>query len=49
MCDDCLHTLAHQAMKMQNVLHAEKKSVVKSVNLEPGAVMQLDELIVEFE
>ena len=34
---------------MQNILRAEKKGVVKSVTGVPGAVLGLDELIVEFE
>jgi len=34
---------------MQNILRAEKKSIVKSVVAEAGAVLQLDQLIVEFE
>lgn len=38
-----------EAMKMQNVLVAEKKGKVKSVFLQPGATMVVDENILEFE
>ena len=38
-----------EAMKMQNVLRAEKKATVKSIAAQPGAILQVDEVIVEFE
>lgn len=38
-----------EAMKMENILRAEKKSVVKSVNAEPGQSLAVDEIIMEFE
>jgi len=38
-----------EAMKMQNVLRAERGGVVKSVKHQAGAVVDGDELIIEFE
>lgn len=38
-----------EAMKMQNILRAEKKGVVKVVNCEAGATLKTDEIIVEYE
>ena len=38
-----------EAMKMENVLRAEKTCVVKSINCEPGASMAVDDVIMEFE
>jgi propionyl-CoA carboxylase alpha chain len=38
-----------EAMKMQNILRSEKKLTVKKVAGEPGQVLSLDELIVEFD
>ncbi len=38
-----------EAMKMENVIRAEKDGVVKSVNVAPGASVAADELMVEFE
>jgi len=38
-----------EAMKMENVLRAEKTLVVKSINCEPGASMAVDDVIMEFE
>jgi len=38
-----------EAMKMQNVLVAEKEGVVKSVLKAPGATLAVDEEIIEFE
>ncbi len=38
-----------EAMKMENVLRAEKNVVVKSINCEPGASMAVDDVIMEFE
>ncbi|MDO5613474.1 MAG: acetyl/propionyl/methylcrotonyl-CoA carboxylase subunit alpha [Paracoccus sp. (in: a-proteobacteria)] len=38
-----------EAMKMENILRAEKKSVVKSVNAEPGQSLRVDDVIIEFE
>jgi propionyl-CoA carboxylase alpha chain len=38
-----------EAMKMENVLRAEKGGKVKRVAVEPGASLAVDELILEFE
>ena len=38
-----------EAMKMENVLRAEKGGTVKRVAVEPGASLAVDELILEFE
>ncbi len=38
-----------EAMKMENVLRAEKKAVVKKINAEIGSVLAVDEVIMEFE
>lgn len=38
-----------EAMKMENVLKAEKRAKVKSVRVAPGAVLAVDEIIMEFE
>src|SRR5690606_8484116 len=38
-----------EAMKMENVLRAEKGGKVSRVAVEPGASLAVDELILEFE
>jgi propionyl-CoA carboxylase alpha chain len=38
-----------EAMKMENVLRAERRGVVKKIAVEPGASLAVDELIMEFE
>ncbi len=38
-----------EAMKMENILRAEKRAVVKRVAVEAGASLAVDELIMEFE
>lgn len=38
-----------EAMKMQNVLRAEKKGTIASVNTKVGASLKVDEVILEFE
>ncbi len=38
-----------EAMKMENILRAERKSVVKSVSAEPGQSLKVDDVILEFE
>ena len=38
-----------EAMKMENVLRAERRAVVKRVAAEPGSSLAVDELILEFE
>ena len=38
-----------EAMKMENVLRAERRGTVKAVSVEPGASLAVDELIMEFE
>ncbi len=38
-----------EAMKMENILKAEKKGVVKAVKAAPGASLKVDDVILEFE
>jgi propionyl-CoA carboxylase alpha chain len=38
-----------EAMKMENILRAERKGVVKKINAAPGASLKVDEIIMEFE
>ncbi|MEK9671447.1 MAG: acetyl/propionyl/methylcrotonyl-CoA carboxylase subunit alpha [Rhodospirillaceae bacterium] len=38
-----------EAMKMENVMRAEKEAVVKSVNAKPGDSLMVDQVIMEFE
>jgi propionyl-CoA carboxylase alpha chain len=38
-----------EAMKMENILRAEKKAVVKAVNARAGQSMAVDDVILEFE
>ena len=38
-----------EAMKMENVLRAERRGIVKRVAVEPGSSLAVDELIMEFE
>ena len=38
-----------EAMKMENILKAEKKGVVKKINAAPGASLRVDDIIMEFE
>jgi len=38
-----------EAMKMENILRAEKKSVVTKINAEAGDSLAVDEVIIEFE
>ena len=38
-----------EAMKMENILRAERKGVVKSVNAEAGQSLRVDDVIMEFE
>ncbi len=38
-----------EAMKMENILRAERKSVVKIVNAKPGESLKVDDIIIEFE
>ncbi|MBK4215434.1 acetyl/propionyl/methylcrotonyl-CoA carboxylase subunit alpha [Paracoccus caeni] len=38
-----------EAMKMENILRAERKGVVKSVNATPGESLKVDDVIMEFE
>jgi propionyl-CoA carboxylase alpha chain len=38
-----------EAMKMENVLKAEKRARVKTIRVKPGAVLAVDEVILEFE
>ena len=38
-----------EAMKMENVLKAEKRAKVKTIRVKPGAVLAVDEIIMEFE
>ena len=38
-----------EAMKMENILRAEKKAVVTKINAGPGDSLAVDEVIMEFE
>ncbi|GGH46421.1 acetyl-CoA carboxylase biotin carboxylase subunit [Frigidibacter albus] len=38
-----------EAMKMENILRAERKGIVKKVAASPGASLRVDEVIMEFE
>jgi propionyl-CoA carboxylase alpha chain len=38
-----------EAMKMENILRAERRGVVKKVNAAPGASLKVDDVIMEFE
>jgi len=38
-----------EAMKMENVLRAETDGTIKAINVEPGASVAADELMIEFE
>ena len=38
-----------EAMKMENILRAEKKSVISKINASPGDSLALDDVIMEFE
>ena len=38
-----------EAMKMENILRAERKGVVKSISASAGASLKVDEVIMEFE
>ncbi|GGE09928.1 biotin carboxyl carrier protein /biotin carboxylase [Gemmobacter megaterium] len=38
-----------EAMKMENILRAEKKAVIKKINAAPGASLKVDDVIMEFE
>ena len=38
-----------EAMKMENILRAEKAGKVKTVNAEPGASLAVDAIILEME
>jgi propionyl-CoA carboxylase alpha chain len=38
-----------EAMKMENVLKADRRARVKEVRVQPGAVLAVDEVILEFE
>ncbi|MDZ4093373.1 MAG: DUF2118 domain-containing protein, partial [Paracoccaceae bacterium] len=40
---------AVEAMKMENVLRAERKGVVKTISATPGASLRVDDVIMEFE
>ena len=38
-----------EAMKMENILKAERKGVVKAIKTTPGSSLKVDEIIMEFE
>ncbi|MFC2968777.1 acetyl-CoA carboxylase biotin carboxylase subunit [Acidimangrovimonas pyrenivorans] len=38
-----------EAMKMENILRAERKGIVKKINAVPGASLAVDDVIMEFE
>jgi propionyl-CoA carboxylase alpha chain len=38
-----------EAMKMENILRAERKGIVSKINASPGDSLAVDEVIMEFE
>jgi propionyl-CoA carboxylase alpha chain len=38
-----------EAMKMENILKAERRGVVKKIAARPGASLRVDDVIMEFE
>ena len=38
-----------EAMKMENVLRAERECVVAAINVEPGDSLAVDDVIMEFQ
>ena len=36
-------------MKMENILRAERKATVKSIKVEPGQSLAVDEIMIEFD
>jgi propionyl-CoA carboxylase alpha chain len=38
-----------EAMKMENILRAERRGVVRKINAAPGASLKVDDVILEFE
>jgi len=38
-----------EAMKMENILRAEKKATIKKINATPGDSLAVDDVIMEFE
>jgi propionyl-CoA carboxylase alpha chain len=38
-----------EAMKMENILKAERNGVVKSIKAKPGSSLRVDDVIMEFE
>ena len=38
-----------EAMKMENILRAERKALIKKINAAPGASLAVDDVIMEFE
>jgi propionyl-CoA carboxylase alpha chain len=38
-----------EAMKMENILKAERKVIVKKINAAPGSSLKVDDVIMEFE
>ncbi len=38
-----------EAMKMENILKAERRAVVKAIRAQPGASLRVDDVIMEFE
>jgi propionyl-CoA carboxylase alpha chain len=38
-----------EAMKMENILRAERKGTVRKINARPGDTLRVDEVILEFE
>ena len=38
-----------EAMKMENILKAERRGVVKKINTSAGASLKVDDVIMEFE
>jgi propionyl-CoA carboxylase alpha chain len=38
-----------EAMKMENVLKAEKRAKISKIRVQPGSILAVDEVILEFE
>ncbi|MDM7459029.1 MAG: biotin/lipoyl-containing protein, partial [Paracoccus sp. (in: a-proteobacteria)] len=38
-----------EAMKMENILRAERRATVSAVNVEPGQSLRVDDIIMEFK
>jgi propionyl-CoA carboxylase alpha chain len=45
----CKTLATFEAMKMENILKAERRGTVKKIVVKPGQSLAVDELIMEFE